>query len=216
MGNDIVDLALAPAPRERFVARVLGPAERAMFDASAHPAVMLWTLFAAKEAAYKAISRCAGPIVFAHRAFVVAADLREVRWRTTTLVLEIARGGRWVHALAYAPGPAPSFAVSARGERDASQAVRRLVCEHVAPRLGRSPAELEVVRDPLPGSWDGFAPPRLRVRGAALGRVAIGPNTRVSLSHDGGFVACAADLALDLPEPRDLPQRQATHVDLRA
>lgn len=180
-----------------------------MLEASADRAAMLWTLFAAKEAAYKAISRHEGPIAFAHRAFVVSPDRTAVRWGTTALVLDIVRATGWVHALAYAPGRAPTFAVAALDERDPSQAARGLLCDHVAARLGRSPGEIEVVRDPLLGSWDGFAPPRLRVRGAPL-------DALVSLSHDGGFVACAAEGALDLPEPRDLAQRLSTHVDLRA
>jgi hypothetical protein len=41
-----------------------------------------------------------------------------------------------------------------------------------------------VERVPVPGSWDGFAPPRLWKDGAPV-------ELDVSLSHHGRFVACA-------------------------
>jgi hypothetical protein len=43
-----------------------------------------------------------------------------------------------------------------------------------------------VVRDPVPGAWDGFGPPRVEHRGQLMA------GTDVSLSHDGPFVAVAA------------------------
>jgi phosphopantetheinyl transferase (holo-ACP synthase) len=189
IGNDVVDLAHAPAPRDRFVERVLCEEERARFEASGDQHGLLWTLFAAKEAAYKAISRRDGPIVFAHRAFVVAADLASIRFEATVLTLEIDRTAERVHALAYS-GNRPTWAV-ARASGDASEDARRLLRGHLAPQFQCRAEELAIIRDPTPGSWDGFAPPRVSLRGAP---VAID----VSLSHDGGFVACAADLALDL------------------
>jgi hypothetical protein len=41
---------------------------------------------------------------------------------------------------------------------------------------------VDVLRDALPGSWDGFGPPRLS-----------DDSRDISLSHDGRFVAFAAE-----------------------
>lgn len=61
MGNDIVDLE-APCNRGksgdgRFLERVFTPEERDLIAGVARPDALLWSLWAAKEAAYKAVSR---------------------------------------------------------------------------------------------------------------------------------------------------------------
>jgi phosphopantetheinyl transferase len=76
VGNDVVDL-LDPrlqgkSEDPRFVERVLSTSERQLLGASADPNLELWCLWAAKEAAYKAVSKLrAEPPVFSHAAFVV-------------------------------------------------------------------------------------------------------------------------------------------------
>ncbi len=92
VGNDVVDLtdpAIADHhSRERFVSRVCAPEERArvgtIFD--------LWALFAAKEAAYKALVKIGQAPGFAHREIRVASDLRAVSWRGYEFELSVARG----------------------------------------------------------------------------------------------------------------------------
>jgi hypothetical protein len=59
--------------------------------------------------------------------------------------------------------------------------------EIVAGVVGCAASEIDVVRDAAPGSWDGYGPPRLERHGARL-------EADVSLSHDGRFVAAAADV----------------------
>jgi hypothetical protein len=61
VGNDIVDLAAPGNPGksgdDRFCSRVFTMEERARIDGAARPDVFLWALWAAKEAAYKAVRR---------------------------------------------------------------------------------------------------------------------------------------------------------------
>ena len=61
IGNDIVDLAhpqnISGYEDHRFISRVLTPAEQKKFRSSSFPNQCLWSYWAAKESAYKAISR---------------------------------------------------------------------------------------------------------------------------------------------------------------
>jgi phosphopantetheinyl transferase (holo-ACP synthase) len=184
VGNDVVDLedpAIAQTHlRERFVARVCCESERALMADCAEPKVLLWSLFAAKEAAFKAISK-SGPLVFAHRKFVVSADLRSVTWEKQALWLRVDVDGPCVHAVAWTDDEVPISGVEqiAPGV-DASAAARALLVS----RLGGG--GLTVERAPLPGSWNGFGPPKLFRDGLEV-------NLDISLSHDGRFVGFAAD-----------------------
>jgi phosphopantetheinyl transferase (holo-ACP synthase) len=186
VGNDVVDLedpAIADSHlRPRFLDRVCAPGERALLEASSDPKVLLWSLFAAKEAAFKVISKLSGPPVFAHRRFVVARDLRTVGYGGHALHLQLTRGAGWVHAQASTDEQPTSFGVEAITEgMDPGLAARRLLLT----RLGL--VGFEVRREPNPGSWDGYGPPRLVSLQAARGQ----PRD-ISLSHDGRFVAFAA------------------------
>ena len=182
VGNDVVDLdepAIAHShQKEKFLARVCAPSERALIAAAADPKVLLWSLFAAKEAAFKVVSKLGPRPVFAHRQFVVAADLRSVQYLERVLSLWIDVAPSHVHAVCSTEAQRPRSAVGPAGA-DPGAAVRALVLELV----GLEGAE--VIRDLVEGSWDGFGPPRLVHRGAVVAR-------DLSLSHDGRFVACCA------------------------
>ncbi len=183
VGNDVVDLEepgnAGALQRERFVARVLTAAERASVAASARPLARLWACFAAKEAAYKVLVKLGPPVALAHRRFEVAADLGSVRHGDRTLALAVEEGEGFVHAVAWLEGPAPAASVRQLRPGEAPGAgARALLQEHLG-----GPA-VEVVREPLPGSWDGLGPPRVRQDGRWL-------PVDVSLSHDGRHVACA-------------------------
>lgn len=86
VGNDVVDLedprTLDKHTDARFLGRVLGTAERARVEAAAYPRTELWAFWAAKEAAYKVVSKLRGePPVFAHAAFLVEwTDVLPARW----------------------------------------------------------------------------------------------------------------------------------------
>lgn len=103
VGNDVVDLD-HPATRNkaghgRFLERVLAPAERAAVTADVDPHVALWTRWAAKEAAYKVVSKLRGqPPVFVHRAFVTGADA--VEFEGTRVPVHVTRAGSILHVVA--------------------------------------------------------------------------------------------------------------------
>jgi phosphopantetheinyl transferase (holo-ACP synthase) len=184
VGNDVVDLSdpqIAEHHRwERFVSRVCAVEERAR----ATTKVDLWSLFAAKEAAYKALVKLGWLPGFAHRDILVAADLRAVHWRSCQLELSVTHDDQYVHALAWTTRGPPPLARVARAATE-GPAARALLCKLIGTATGWAAADLEVVRDPVPGSWDGFGPPRVERGGVAVA-------TDVSLSHDGPFVAAAA------------------------
>lgn len=82
VGNDVVDLedprTFGKAGDERFTARVLDAVGLAAVRGAEDPDLELWCRWAAKEAAYKVVSKLVGePPPFVHRAFVVAWDRSE-------------------------------------------------------------------------------------------------------------------------------------------
>jgi len=190
VGNDVVDLGdpeiAEHHTRERFVARICSDEERARLAAAACAKRYLWTLFAAKEAAYKVARKLHDDAIFAHRRFVVAEDLRTVRWGDLELALRVEADDVRVHAVATTEAaPALSAVASIWRNEPPSAAGRTLLRDALSRALGCTPDDVEVARPVLPGSWDGFGPPRVLLRGTPIDR-------DVSLSHDGRFVAFAA------------------------
>lgn len=112
VGNDVVDLqdssTCGKHTDQRFTARVLADGERAALSASSDPAVELWAVWAAKEAAYKVASKLRGePPVFVHAAFRVTwTEAGADRWtgrvahEELELPVEVVRSGAVVHAVA--------------------------------------------------------------------------------------------------------------------
>jgi phosphopantetheinyl transferase (holo-ACP synthase) len=195
-GNDVVDLgdpANAGAHgRARFVARICGEEERTALTTAGDPEALLWSFFAAKEAAFKLVCKLGPRPVFAHRRFAVDRSLTFVRYGAEVFPLSVEREGDRVHAVAWTGGERPiAIAASIDPSVDPSIAVRRLVAVSLARRFGSSPAMLAIVRDPSPEAWDDLGPPRLLRCGLPL-------DIDVSLSHDGRFAAFAACIT---PEP---------------
>jgi len=82
VGNDVVDLgnpdALGKSLDDRFVSRVFLPEEQRLIYRDSDPDCILWVLWAAKETAYKIISKFSpsvhsGPLKY-------QVNLEEVRW----------------------------------------------------------------------------------------------------------------------------------------
>ncbi len=190
VGNDVVDLgdsAIATSHlRPRFVAKVLTGAERARFADAGEKKTFLWACFAAKEAAYKAVAQVRPPPGFAPHRFEVAGDFSSVRFDDLVLNCRVDVSEGRVHAVVWL-GAEPELAGARRlgGSVDASRAARSELCRGLAAALGCPTGELAVERDRVASSWDGFGPPRVELRGRAL-------DASVSLSHDGEFVAFAA------------------------
>jgi phosphopantetheinyl transferase (holo-ACP synthase) len=192
LGNDVVDLDdQATAGRHedrRFVERVCNEGERSRVRSK----VDFWRIFAAKEAAYKALVKLGFSPGFAHRSIGVAPDLSVATWNDRTLALSIADDAAHVHAVAWSEGPMPRvdvvrFEGTAPDAPAESARTYAALCRLVATSIGCGAQELRVVREPLVGAWDGFGPPRVERAGVPLGM-------DVSLSHDGRFAAVAAAL----------------------
>lgn len=87
VGNDIVDLAAPGNPGksgdDRFCARVFTAEERALITGAPSPDALLWALWAAKEAAYKAVSRGDPAVCSIPRQYrvVINGDSGPVDWR---------------------------------------------------------------------------------------------------------------------------------------
>ena len=208
VGNDVVDLK-DPANRgksgdERFLDRVCTVEEREMLDGARSPDPLLWSLWAAKEAAYKAVSRGDPSVSSVPRRYPVhldpprshldggGADEAEgpLTGRVITprgeVALRVTVTAEYVHALA--AGSEADFAgIIQRVDRmdgvgdlgDASAQVRTRLLTDISRRLGCPIADLEVRKEP-PGS----DAPRVFLRGRPLA-------AEVSLSHDGRFCAFA-------------------------
>ena len=193
VGNDLVYLADPEISghhlRSRFVERVCAPAERSRLEGSDEPLALLWSLFAAKEAAYKAVRKVRPGLAFSPRLFEVDAQLDRVRYRGLEMRLRSTRDPLWVHVVAVCgdvdPGRALAGVEPIPPGQHQSEAARGLACRGVAAHLGLPPERLAVDRPRDPGAREGLAPPRLLLDGRPSG-------IDVSLSHDGPFAAFAA------------------------
>ncbi|MEI7638026.1 MAG: 4'-phosphopantetheinyl transferase superfamily protein [Syntrophus sp. (in: bacteria)] len=89
IGNDIVDLtspdSIGKSLDRRFIARVFTPEEQERIDRSDSPDTTLWMVWAAKEAAFKAVIKLKPGLSFTHRAYVVTSPLSEDSPREATI-----------------------------------------------------------------------------------------------------------------------------------
>lgn len=188
LGNDVVDLGdaeTAPgAQHPRFDARVFGAEERRRIESSSDPRRARWTLWAAKEAAYKAARKRNVRCIFAPRAFLVCGEaLRPecVEWLGLVFRLDWHFDGDCIHALAWDAPPRGEIlsAMQACSSGDASAELRRVAAEAIARREGCAAAELEWRR--------AGRIPRLHRAGRPL-------ELDLSLAHHGRWLAFACDL----------------------
>jgi phosphopantetheinyl transferase (holo-ACP synthase) len=191
VGNDVVDLDdpdnLRAPLHPRFRERVLDERERAELAQSADQHALIWSFFAAKEAAYKLLVKLGDSPGLGYRRIEVAPDLASVRFADRVLALRVVRSAGFVHALA-AQGEIARVTVAVERLATGAQpsaAVRRLAARIAAPLVGAPASELQIVREVTHESWDGLGPPELRCSGRAL-------PIDLSLSHDGRWVAAAA------------------------
>ena len=209
VGNDIVDLhdpeSRPEALHNRFDTRVFTSDEREVLNTSASAHALRWTLWAAKESAYKVAKKLDPAVRFLPRDFVVrrlAEGRAVVVHETGPFDVRLRRTDEWVSAVAThmaanaawttaANAPEANRSVSAGIERlevhcaDPSQAVRESVCAALALRMNVPPEQVEIAAD----------------RGIP---VALWRNRRLpvdlSLSHHGRFVAWACLLLKALPQ----------------
>jgi phosphopantetheine--protein transferase-like protein len=209
VGNDIVDLAapcnLGKSGDGRFCGRVFTAEERALIAGAARPDALLWTLWAAKEAAYKAVSRGDPAVCSIPRQYRVVLDTEnaagtaarlagKVITPSGELVLRVALWADWVHALAAGSEEDiericqhVELREGTGSDVNPSAFVREALLREIARRLDCPAGDLSVVKDP-----DGPGVPRVLFRGRLLA-------AEVSLSHDGRFAAFAFDPATLIP-----------------
>lgn len=175
LGNDLVWLAdpanLGRSGDARLLKRVLTPAERLLVQISTDPDRMLWSLWAAKEAGYKALVRAQGALAFSPVEFEVipeptrnAATVRRGSW---SVPVRWYQGPDHVHAVA-ASGPTVILVERRSADLAESSHVRQMALR-VALEQGWGPGAIE-------GLPPVFHPHQGRPRA-------------VSLSHDGPWGA---------------------------
>lgn len=213
VGNDVVDLKdpenQGKSGDDRFLARVFTAEERELIARAAVPDTLLWALWAAKEAAYKAVSGgdpgrgqlsvCSIPRRYpvhldgesaAGTKAAAAAAEDHLTGRVITprgeMALRIAVTKDYVHALA--AGSDTDFAgIIQRVDRvdevgnpgDPSAFVRGQLLTEISRRLDCPLDNLTVRKDP-----SASGPPRVFLRDRPLA-------AEISLSHDGRFAAFA-------------------------
>jgi phosphopantetheinyl transferase (holo-ACP synthase) len=196
LGNDVVDLGdpeTQPGARHpRFDARVFTREERALLAAAPDSERLRWSLWAAKEAAYKCMKKLAPETCFSPVRFAVQLD--------TERTGSVACGGRRLRLALFAEddalhavatdaadperGVVRALAELLEADTDASQAVRRLAREKAAAQLGCDPEQLSIGRE--------GRRPRLLRRGAEA-------PLDLSLSHHGRYVAAALEAGAGSP-----------------
>ena len=208
VGNDVVDLK-EPANRgksgdDRFLDRVFTAEERELIAGARSPDTLLWSLWAAKEAAYKAVSGGDPSVCSIPRRYRVLLDGGEasgtfdaaqgsegrLAGRVITprgeVALRITVTDDYVHAVA-AGSESVLAGIIQRVDRvdcaedagDESAFVRRQLLREIACRLDCPVADLAVLKE-QPGS----DAPSVFLRGRPLA-------ANISLSHDGRFAAFA-------------------------
>jgi phosphopantetheine--protein transferase-like protein len=78
LGNDIVDFSLPDCNEkykdQRFLKRIFSLSEQAAISSAKNPNFLLWALWAAKEAAFKACQKAFFPITFSHKKFAMTHE----------------------------------------------------------------------------------------------------------------------------------------------
>ena len=202
VGNDIVDLRDPESRSEslhpRFDTRVFSESERAVIGEADDSERVRWKLWAAKEAAYKLARKLAPPTVFSPRLYQVTPsgdNGATVDHEASCCTVRYTENDGALHAVATSRVVEPSAVLSdwrrlrpgeiASGDPNApSRAVRELLCEQIAERLGVAISELEVRRQ--------GRVPFLFVSGQPA-------RVDLSLSHHGDWLGFACELEPAVP-----------------
>lgn len=207
VGNDVVDLSASgtagKSADSRFLQKVLTGREQDALREAGRPDTCLWSMWAAKETAYKVL-RKKWPDIPAwprqYEAFLKGVDSAGacsgiVKTPREPVAVVLAFGGDYIHCVGHcANGPlaeqvvcgvekmAASPPAGFRPDpRRQSAEVRRAAAARLASCLGVAPEDIGIIRPRGPA---GLEPPMVRIRGESCG-------IDISLSHHGRFVAFA-------------------------
>jgi len=192
VGNDIVDLRDAESQPEalhsRFDSRVFTPVEREALMVAASPHALRWTLWAAKESAYKIAKKLDSGARFLWREFSThptGEGRYVVVYASHHFDVRVDRTEEWVHAVATFASADPRSAhgrvqagIEGLGDlnTDVSQTARNVARAALGSLIELPPSQIQVVSDrgiPVAG-WQNRRLP-----------------VDLSLSHHGRFVAWA-------------------------
>lgn len=212
IGNDIVDLTDPENRRKgtdaRYISRILNPRELEMISGSPDPDTMLWSLWACKEASYKALVKArkvsSSPLKYSvlfgpqPRPHQFTAIVETPEGEVSVL---LTRRKKYVHAVASTGGEGSInslrwAAVSLKLPRKEitpdiqSRAARGAAIMSIAKFLKKKPEQLDIIRRALNAGELG--PPILLLDGAETG-------IDISLSHDGLYLAYAFQAGPLLP-----------------
>ena len=191
VGNDVVDLhdpdSRPEALHPRFDTRVFTPDEREALETSACPHSLRWTLWAAKESAYKVAKKLDPTVRFLPRDFEVrrTGGASVVAHETDSFDIRFERTDEWVQAVATitaANAPSTHRMVNTGIERleepgtDPGRTVRELVRADLGSQMNLPPGQIQIDAD--------LGIPVAVWRDRAL-------PVDLSLSHHGRFVAWA-------------------------
>lgn len=198
VGNDIVDRkspeAAGKAGDRRFLHKVLTPLEQEVVAGALDSDLALWSLWAAKEAAYKAVSKLFPGISAAPRRYCVHLPVNEPGGGSFGIVqtpggrvpVRVLCGRQHLHCIAITAGPEDfetldySHAVIRPGRE--SEMVREMAIGRIASCLNIRPEAIRIVRR------KGTARPGPPVAFAGSRELELD----ISLSHHGRFAAYAA------------------------
>lgn len=195
VGNDIVDLGAPGAKNKtaRFIRKILTPDEADELRQSASPDVRLWAFWAAKETAYKVISKSHPGADFSplryHTAFSRSnGNLLQGKVETPhgRVVVKVYLFQSHIHCIGTDDlhnnlGKVLWGYRTIDSSACESPAVRELAIDHIARRIGMNTHEMEIRNDI---HNYGTGPPRLYVKGEKA-------PIDISLSHDERFVGWA-------------------------
>lgn len=192
LGNDIVDLhdkdAQDRATSPRFLKRSCTEREIALCKAAEDPHKTLWTFWAMKEAAYKALKKEDEKIPFIPTEYE-CSSFKSCLFREKKLPIRFFQTADYVHALALSGEEAHfarvSFEVATiEDPLEASQAVRALSMQALE-KAGYPGCRIERLKE-----GGRVLPPQVIWKEEPLN------GCEISLSHDGRFVATALLLPL--------------------
>lgn len=193
VGNDVVDirhpLCQPDAIHPRFDTRTFSAREIGLLAATDRVHQMRWSLWAAKESAFKALRKLDSQVRFIPRDFeVILGDARaEVTHRLARFSVWLDHTDQWVHALASQADRKPDFRLDGDSSADPGseeeglrERARLLANSAISAFFDIVQSEIEII------SVDRI--PQALHRGESL-------PFDLSLSHDGRFVSCAWEAA---------------------